>query len=76
MDNLNWKEGVDALHAASSEILRRSNELSSNYWRSYVTVIHLMQVKSDTKKQMPQQIDSAVNSKRLDLVKIKGIATT
>lgn len=49
-DNLNVKEDVDALHTTSSEILGCSNELSSKHQRNYVTVIHLRQVKLDTKK--------------------------
>ena len=43
------KEDVDALHAASSEMLGRSSELSSTYRRSCIRVTHLMQVKLDTK---------------------------
>lgn len=71
------KDDVDAFHDASSEIPEYYNELSSNYWRRYFMLIHLMQVKLDKKKpQMPQQIDPAVKSYRINLVKIEGVPTT
>lgn len=70
------KEQADAVHTAAFEVLRYSNELNSNYWRNYVMVIHFETSKiRHTKKQTPQQIDSAPNSYRLNMVKIERIPT-
>lgn len=70
------KEQADAVHTASSEILGHSNELNSKYQRNQVMVMYFETSKIRHKKtQTPQQIDSALNSYRSNMVKIEHIPT-